>query len=248
MGILDRITSILRANINALLDEAEDPEKMLDQIIRDMGEAIADARTQVAEMIAQEKLLEADVNRNRTQAEEWQAKAQLAVNRGRDDLAREALARRRDYAGNAETYGRQLTTQAEVVSRLKVDLGALQSKYDAAVRNKGALIARHKAAVAQQKVADTARQIAAIDPTSDLARMEARIRQEEARAQGMLEVSRVGDVDAEFAALSADADIEHQLAELKRPALTGSSGAKVVEHHPDADDIDAELSRMKKDA
>lgn len=250
VGILDRISTVLRANINALLDEAEDPEKMLEQIIRDMGEAIADARSQVAEMIAQEKLLEADVTKNRTQSDEWQAKAQLAMQRGREDLAREALTRRRDYAGNADAYGKQLSAQAQVVTRLKSDLATLQSKYDSAVRNKTAMIARHKAAMAQQKVAETARQISAIDPTSELSRMEAKIRQEEARAQGLLEVASVGDIDAEFAALEGDAEIEHELAELKRAALPRGT-ARVEEHPapdaaPDAPSIDEELDRLKR--
>jgi phage shock protein A len=247
VGILDRISTILRANINALLDSAENPELMLEQIIRDMGEAITEARTQVAEMIAQEKLLEADVNRYRAQSNEWHAKARLAVDRGRDDLAREALTRKADYDRNGEAMGTQLATQQQVVSQLKIDLAALQSKYDSAVRNKQALITRHKAAIAQQKVAETARQLSAIDPSADLSRMEAKIREEEARAQGILAISRDADFDQQFAELHASAEVERQLAELKGPppSLPGtSSSAKVVEHD-DVDPIEVELRRMK---
>jgi phage shock protein A len=141
----------------------------------------------------------------------------------------------------------QLTTQQAVVSQLKADLLALQSKYDSAVRNKQALIARHKAAVAQQKVAETARQLSAIDPTADLSRMEAKIREEEARAQGILAVSRDADIERQFAELGTDAEIERQLAALKAPPpiLTDTAQtARVVEHEPD-DSVEAELRRMK---
>src|SRR5438094_10631097 len=102
MGILDRISTILRANINALLDQAEDPEKSFDQIIRDMADAIGQARGQVAEMIAQEKLLEADMARSQSLAREWGQKAELAVGRGADDLAKEALRHKIDYDRNAQ--------------------------------------------------------------------------------------------------------------------------------------------------
>ena len=247
VGILDRISTILKANINALLDSAEDPELMLEQIIRDMGEAITEARTQVAEMIAQEKLLEADVNKFRTQSNEWLAKARLAVERGRDDLAREALTRKADYDHNGEAMGAQLATQQQVVSQLKSDLAALQSKYDSAVRNKQALITRHKAAVAQQKVAETARQLSAIDPTADLSRMEAKIREEEARAQGILAVSRDSDIERQFAELGTSAAIERQLADLKGPipSLPGSGTTGHVVEHTSDDPIEAELRRIK---
>ena len=167
--------------------------------------------------------------------------------RGRDDLAREALTRKNDFDRNGEALGSQLATQQQVVSQLKTDLAALQSKYDSAVRNKQALITRHKAAVAQQKVAETARQLSAIDPTADLSRMEARIREEEARAQGILAVSRDADIERQFAELGTSAEVERQLADLKGPppALPRSGDtARVVEHDTD-DPVEAELRRMK---
>jgi len=217
VGILDRISTILRANINALLDQAEDPEKMLDQLIRDMRDAIREAREQVAEMIAQEKLLEADMVRNQRLAVEWQGKAELAVGRGADDLAREALRRRTDYDRNSQVYAQQLAAQQELVAKLKRDLEQLESKYESAVRNREALIARQRRAVAMQRVAQAAAQLSVADPTSELARMEDRIRQQEARALAAAEVQSVG-VEAQFAALEADDDVERQLLELKAKA------------------------------
>ena len=216
MGILDRMSTILRANINALLDQAEDPEKTLDQIIRDMADAIGQARGQVAEMIAQEKLLEADMERNLSLAREWGSKAELAMSRGAEDLSREALRRKIDYDRNAHAYASQLQSQQEVVAKLKHDLVQLESKYEGAVRNREAMIARHRRALAQQKVAKTAAQLTALDPTSELARMEERIRLEEARAAAITEVSTGRpSLEDKFAALESDSELERQLMDLR---------------------------------
>jgi phage shock protein A len=215
MGILDRLSTILRANINAMLDQAEDPEKTLDQLIRDMRDAIGQARGQVAEMIAQEKLLEADMERNMNLAREWGGKAELAVSRNADSLAREALRRKIDYEKNGQAYAHQLQSQQEVVTKLKHDLEELEQKYEGAVRNREVLIARHKRAVAQQKVAQTAAQLTTMDPTSELGRMEERIRMEEARAAALTEVQRRPNLEDQFAALEGDSELERQMADLR---------------------------------
>ena len=216
MGILDRVSTILRANINSLLDQAEDPEKALDQLIRDMADAIGQARGTVAEMIAQEKLMEADMERNANLARQWGQKAELAVSRGADDLAKEALRRKIDYEKNSHAYTSQLGAQSEVVEKLKHDLEQLESKYESAVRNREAMIARHRRALAQQKVAKTAAQLTTVDPSSELARMEERIRMEEARAAALTEVhSRPTSLEDKFAALEGEDDLERQLADLK---------------------------------
>ncbi len=231
MGILDRMSTILRANINALLDQAEDPEKTLDQIIRDMADAIGQARGQVAEMIAQEKLMEADLERNQNLAREWGGKAELAVSRGAEDLAKEALRRKIDFDRNAQAYTGQLQAQQDVVTKLKHDLEQLEQKYEGAIRNREQLIARHKRAVAQQKVAQTAAQLTGMDPTSELARMEERIRLEEARAAAISEVNARPGVDDRFAALEHDSELDRQLEDLRRkvagqlPSPGGAAGS-----------------------
>ena len=215
MGILDRVSTILRANINALLDQAEDPELVLTQILSDMKDAIAQARTQVAEMIAQEKLFQGDMEKNQAQAREWARKAELALGRGSEDLAKEALRRKVDYDRNASSYMQQLIAQQQVVTKLKSDLNALQSKYDSAMRNRESMIARHKAAMAQQKIAATAQQLSAIDPSSEIARMDAKIRLEEARAAAALEVNEHLSLEDKFADLEDDGEVSSQLADLK---------------------------------
>jgi phage shock protein A len=220
MGILDRISTILRANINALLDQAEDPEKTLDQIIRDMADAIGQARGQVVELIAQGQLLESDHDRNEHLAREWSQKAELAVGRGADDLAREALRHKIDYAHNAWAYAGQLQAQAEVVAKLKRDLELLETKYQDLVHSRDALIARHRAALAQQTVARAAAQLTATDSMSDLARMDRRIRLEEARGAAAAELAARSDLDEDLAALEDDHDVDRALADL-RPKVRG---------------------------
>src|SRR5690349_1708760 len=115
MGLIDRISTLARANINDLLDRAEDPEKMLNQILRDMESNIRQAREQVASMIAQEKEIEADLARANKLSADWSEKAQRAVTAGKDDLAREALRRKRDNDETADVYTSQLTTQEQTV-------------------------------------------------------------------------------------------------------------------------------------
>ncbi len=218
MPILDRMANILRANVNDLLDKAEDPEKMLNQITRDMAEAIQEAKAQVTETIAQENLLRSNMENSRRAAAEWQEKAELAVEKGRDDLAREALRRKKDYDGNASVYEQQLTAQHDMVEKLKADLQALQGKYEELQRNREVLIARHKVAEAQKKIQTTVSAASAIDYTSELGRMEEKIRMEEARAAASREMAGA-TLDAQFDELSAsqhDSGVEDELQALKQ--------------------------------
>lgn len=214
MGILNRISTITRSNINAILDQAEDPEKMLDQLTRDMRDGIQQSRTEVAKMIADEKELEANAQRSQGLADDWQKKAELAVQKGAEDLAREALHRKIDFANNAKVYQTQWEAQHQAVEKAKSDLHDLEEKYDGVVRNREALLARHRRAKAQQQVAKVAASISAFDPTSDLSRMEERIRLEEARASATAELQHDTTEDR-FAKLSQNSELEDELAMLK---------------------------------
>jgi phage shock protein A len=220
---------LVRSNINDLLDRAEDPEKALDQMIRDMASAITQAKSQVAETIAQKNLIESNYQQALKLANDWGGKAQLAVQKGADDLAREALRRKKDYDANAQVYASQLASQSEVVDKLKADLQALQSKYEDVVRNREVLIARHRTAQAQAKVQKTAAALQGIDPTSELSRMEEKIRMEEARARAQAELNE-SSLDRRFAELEADPDVEAELAALKAShspaALPSGDGQK----------------------
>jgi phage shock protein A len=215
MGILDRTSQILRANINDLLSRAEDPEKMLNQILRDMEDQLRQGQAQVAEQIAQEKMIQADLDTAKKNADEWSKKAELAVQKGRDDLAREALHRQSDYAAQIDIYQKQLDVQHQAVQKLKADLDALDDKYQDARRNKDALVARAKRAAAQKQIATATTKLSTVDYSSDLARMERRIQEQEARVSADEELRKT-PTDEEFKKLGADDAIEQQLAALKQ--------------------------------
>lgn len=215
MGIFDRMSQILRANINDLLSRAEDPEKMLNQILRDMQDAIEKGQAQVAEQIAQEKMMQADLETAKRNQEDWGKKAELAVSKGMDDLAREALRRQNDYASQIDLYQKQVDVQHQAVQKLKADLAALEVKYNDARRNKDALIARAKRTAAQQQIATASTKLAAVDYSSELSQMERRIQEQEASVSASEELHRTA-TDEQFKKLGEDDDIEQKLAALKQ--------------------------------
>lgn len=222
MGILDRLSRLVRANVNDMIDEAEDPAKMIDQILRDMQGSMTTARAQVASMIAQEKELEADLAETRQLSGEWAAKAQRAVGAGKDDLAREALRRKRDNDQNAAVYDQQLQVQSQAVDKLKDQLRQLEAKYQSTLSHRDALVARQRRAHAQREVAQSLTVLAPLDASSELDRMERKIRGTEAQAMAAIEVGEEG-YDAQFRELDQDLDIEDELAALK------SGSARVAE-------------------
>ena len=214
MGIIDRISRLVRANVNDMIDRAEDPEKMLDQILRDMQNNIQTARGQVASMIAQEKELEADMKETRSLAIQWGAKAQRSVDAGRDDLAREALRRKRDNDENARVYAQQYQAQTQMVEKLKTQLRHLESKYQTTMSQRDAMIARQRRAKAQTQVTQSLTSLSPMDPSNELDRMERRIRSQEAQASAMGELAATS-FDSQFNELDYDVDIEEELASLK---------------------------------
>jgi phage shock protein A len=215
MGVLDRIGQVLRANINDLLDHAEDPEKILNQILRDMQDALRQGQSQVAEQIAQEKMIQTDLDAAKQSADDWGKKAELAVSKGMDDLAREALHRQSDYEQQVEIYQKQLDVQHQAVAKLKTDLAALEKKYEDARRNKDVLIARAKRTAAQRQISTASAKLSNVDYSSDLARMERRIQEQEARVAAQQEVQSTS-TDTKFEQLGANDAVEQRLAELKK--------------------------------
>lgn len=228
---MDRLSRLIRANVNDLIDRAEDPEKMLDQILRDMQTNIQSAREQVAAMIAQEKELELDYNEAEKLAREWGEKARRAVTAGKDDLAREALRRKRDNEENAGVYEHQVQAQKEMVEKLKVQMRQLESKYSTTLSQRDSLIARQRRARAMTKVTETMSGFSPMDPTADLDRMERQIRGNEARAMALSEMTD-SSYEAQFRELGYDDDIEAELQILK-----AGGGANPA--------IEAELASLK---
>jgi phage shock protein A len=223
-GMMDRLTRLIRANVNDLIDRAEDPEKMIDQILREMNEGIVMARAQVAAMIAQEKELELDAAETKKLAGEWGRKAERAVTAGKDDLAREALRRKRDNEENSAIYAEQLGVQTQAVAKLKDQLRQLEAKYQTTLGARDTLIARQRRASAQRQVAEAVVVFTPLDPSSELDRMERKIRGEEARAMAALEVGEES-FEAQFQALESESDVEEELDALKRSLGAGGTAS-----------------------
>src|SRR5947207_1557474 len=129
MGMLERLSTLIRANINDMLDQAEDPEVMLNQILRDMEGEINKARSQVADMMAQEKLYSDDLKAEQDKSSNMEERAMYYVRQGNDAMAKEALKRKADSDANLAVLQQQLQAQTDMVTRLRGQLDALQAKY-----------------------------------------------------------------------------------------------------------------------
>lgn len=218
MAILDRITMVIRSNLNALINQAEDPEKMLDQILIDMRQQLQEAKREVAVAIADEKRLAAQVEAGLDQVREWDRRAVLAVQRGEDDLAREALRRKAEQEQLAASYKTQWEAQKASTETLKNALRALSEKIEEAARKKNLLIARQKRAQAQKHIHEVMSGLSDTSAFEAFDRMAARVEQTEAQAAATVEMSQElsGETtEQRFRALEASADVEQELMALK---------------------------------
>ncbi len=155
MGIFDRFSTLLRSNINDLISRAENPEKMLNQLIVDMKSQLAKAKQQVASAIADEKKLQSDAEAMKKQAEDWERRAMLAVQEGRDDLAKQALGRYNEHLQGAQQLHETWLKHKAETEALKLSLRQLNDKIEEAKRKKNILVARAKRAEAQQRIQET---------------------------------------------------------------------------------------------
>jgi phage shock protein A len=230
-SILGRIGQLMRANVNALLDQAEDPEKMLDQLIRDFTNNIAEAEEAVAQTVGNLRLLEDDEREAREASAEWLSKAKAASDRAEalrtqgnaaeadrfDGLAKVALRRQLSFEQQVTTFDGQITQQRELTDKLKDGLNKLRVKREELVQKRDELVSRAKMAQAQMQVQQTLKTVSVLDPTSELNRFEERIRRQEAMARGMAEVasSTLEDQFAELESSEDELEVEARLAELK---------------------------------
>ncbi|MFB0535393.1 MAG: PspA/IM30 family protein [Anaerolineae bacterium] len=227
MGILERISALVKANINELLDQAEDPEKMLNQLIRDMEEGYREAREQVINSMADQKRLEKKYLANLNLAKEWEHRAEVAVQSDDEDLARKALKRTQDYEELSNDLKLALDRQEDNVTDLQVQLSALQAKIDEAKQKRGVLVARHRRLKAEQKIRESASGLKATDEAfAAFQRMEDRIELEEMRVEAMGELDEEAEVvEARLAQEEAELQIEERLAALKA-RLAAKGGAE----------------------
>ncbi|MGW6985500.1 PspA/IM30 family protein [Streptomyces sp. NPDC054932] len=231
--ILGRVTQLAKANINALLDQAEDPQKMLDQLIRDYTNNISEAEQAVATTIGNLRMLEADHKEDVEAAAEWGGKA-LAASRKADELraagtdaasadkfdnlAKVALGRQIQSEKEAAVAAPTIAAQTQVVDKLKSGLDSMRNKLRELQSKRDELVARAKTAEAQNTMMDAVKNIDVLDPTSDLNRFEEKVRREEALALGKQELA-ASSLDAQFESLddlSRTTEIEARLAALKQ--------------------------------
>jgi phage shock protein A len=220
MGLFKRFKTVLKANINDMISKAENPEKVLNQLIIDMGEQLVESKKSVASAIADEKHLERKVNENVGKAEEWEKKAMLAVKAGKDDLAKEALLRKQEYLKYAAELKPQWEAQHQSVAQLKESLKGLQRKIDEANRKKNILVARAKRAEAQKMIQATVSSIGDTSAFDAFDRMAAKVERIEAEADALGEIayetSEDQSLEAEFKKLeSGDTAADVMLEELK---------------------------------
>ncbi|MEE1741726.1 PspA/IM30 family protein [Streptomyces sp. BE147] len=229
--ILGRVTQLAKANINALIDQAEDPQKMLDQLIRDYTNNIAEAEQAVATTIGNLRLMEQDHREDVDAAAEWGGKA-LAASRKADELraagsaadadkfdnlAKVALGRQLRAEQEAKTAEPAIASQTEVVDKLKTGLDRMRNKLTELMSKRDELVARAKSAQAQNQMMDAVKNIDVLDPTSELSRFEDKVRREEAKALGKQELA-ASSLDAQFEQLDSlgeSAEVQARLAALK---------------------------------
>lgn len=236
-SILGRITQLAKANINALLDSAEDPEKMLNQMERDYKNSIADAESSVAQTIGNLRLMEADHTEDQQAVTEWGSKAAAASKQAEtlraagdtagaerfDSLARVAISKQISFEKQVEAQGPGIQAQQQVVDQLKVGLLAMREKLSQLQAKRDELVSRSKVADAQSQVQDAVKNLDVLDPTSELGRFEEKVKRQEAMVRGKAELA-ASTLDAQFNELedlSQLSEVDARLQALKN----GGAGA-----------------------
>lgn len=218
MGLFSRLGTLIRSNINELINKAEDPEKMLNQVLVDMKTQLVEAKKQVAVAIADEKRLKKQYETEAAKALEWEKKAMLAIKAGDDNLARAALARKAEHEEVAETLRQQWEAQKASVEQLKNALRGLDAKIEEAKRKRNILVSRQKRAEAQRTINDTLSNINSTSAFDTFERMSDRVTQIEAEAEATAEIGGAlpeASLEAQFRALSAG-NVDDELAALKK--------------------------------
>jgi phage shock protein A len=255
MGLFDRLSSLLKSNINDLISRAEDPEKMLNQILVDMKTQLVKAKQQVATAIADEKRLRDQVDQEYRQAQDWEKRAMLAVQEGRDDLAKQALVRHGEHLNHGTTLEQTWESHRAETEKLKNSLRDLNDKIEEAKRKKNLLIARQRRSQAQQRIAETMSSISEHSAFEAFARMEEKIVTNEKRIQASAEIDeefsgdRLANDFKRLEKASGAVGVDQQLLALKQkmgmlPAAApqsnrqlGTGGAKEETVHAEIEDL-----------
>ena len=263
MGLFDRFRRLIKSNINDMISKAENPEKMLNQLISDMSQQLMDAKKSVASAIADEKKLKRHIDETREHATEWERKAMLALKREREDLARQALVQKQEYEKLAGEYEQQWNSQRDAVERLRLSLRGLDQKIEEAQRKRNMLIARAKRAEAQRKMQETLGGLSDTSAFEAFEKMSARMDQIEAENEALEEIEgKIQDdsLEREFASLESSSGASDKLLDALREKMAledqsgqGSADARETPDStasPDAsavsEDIDETLETLKQ--
>jgi phage shock protein A len=253
MGLFDRLSSLIKANLNDLISKAEDPEKLLEQSIVDMRTSLAKAKQQVAAAIADEKRLRDQADAEFKQSAEWEQRAMLAIQQNRDDLARQALMRQQEHGEHAVSLQRTWESHQAETEKLKSLLRDLNDKIEEAKRKKNLLLARARRAEAQHRIQSTMSGLSEKSAFEAFSRMEEKIEQNERRLAASTEIEEEfsGDrLQSDFKRLEKDAggiSADSRLLELKQKMgmLPASSAAPAKQLPKGAADVaDAEIEHL----
>ncbi|EKQ69717.1 phage shock protein A (IM30), suppresses sigma54-dependent transcription [Leptolyngbyaceae cyanobacterium JSC-12] len=251
MGLFDRVSRVVRANLNDLVSKAEDPEKILEQTILDMQEDLVQMRQAVASAIASQKRTQQQYNQAQTEANNWQQRAQLALQKGDETLAREALVRKKTHSETAASLKTQLDQQTAMVDTLKRNLIALEGKISEAKTKKDMLKARASAAKANEQLQNVVGRMSTSSAMAAFERMEEKVMIMEARSQAAAELAGA-DLESQFAMLESGNDVDDELAAMKAQLLGGTAaqdqaqlpGTTQAADKPKGD-VDDELEALK---
>jgi len=219
MGIFSRLAQLIKSNLNDLISKSEDPEKMLNQVVLEMSNQLIEAKKQVATSIADEKRLAKQLEQETANATEWERRAMMALRAGNEELAKEALARKKEHDQLAATYQDQWAKQKAAVEQLKRALRMLNDKIEEAKRKKNVLIARKKRAEAQKSIQETMSGLRDQSAFETFDRMAGKIDQMEAEAEAASEIQEeyTGDsLASQFSQLEKNAGADDEMMALKR--------------------------------
>jgi phage shock protein A len=229
MGLIDRIRRLIGANYHSLVAGAEDPEKILEQAVLEMQENLVQLRQAVAQAIATQKRTERQMAHNESTAQEWYRRAQLALQQGNENLAREALTKRRAYQETAQDLANQIEQQNTIVARLKKDMRTLEQKMSEAKTKKDMYIARARSAEASYKLQEMLGGTSGIDNIKAFERMEEKVLQLEAQTEA-ISVTSTDDLEHQFASLEQGNDIDAEIAAMKAQLTTHSQKTQQLPH------------------
>jgi phage shock protein A len=250
MGLFDRVSRVVRSNLNAAVSSAEDPAKILDQAIIDMQEDLVQMRQAVAGAIATQKRVQQQHERAQSEANTWQQRAQLALQKGDEELARQALMRKKTQAETAAALKAQLDGQSATVDQIKRNLLGLERKLSDAKTKTDMLKARASAAKANEQLQQTTSRMNTSSAMAAFERMEEKVLQMEAQSQAAAELAGA-DLESQFAALESGGDVDLELAAMKAQLSGGTTdqgqlpAGEQSASTPEDAAVDDELEKLK---